>query len=274
MKGHPKIVEGMLAAVFEGGDQVKTRYEALHKAAEVSAAVYQENDAAYWERYYLGVKERDKQGLLVDLGGSSVSNLADNLVLFGLVRGSSNLFGATYRVFGDLVKQQYPDLMPDVPPVDEILDTSYIEAIAGRSRAGQTTVAAAAQPAFKASEPVSRVVSRRAWQINFETGSATFTPDAERELEKLLRDLLIASGTVVEVHGHTDNVGSLKANMDLAEARAFAVKEWLEKQAPVNFPEGRVRVFAHGQENPVAPNSTEAGRARNRRVEIVIGTTG
>ena len=274
MKGHPKIVEGMLAAVFEGGDQVKTRYEALHKAAEVSAAVYQENDAAYWERYYLGVKERDKQGLLVDLGGSSVSNLADNLVLFGLVRGSSNLFGATYRVFGDLVKQQYPDLMPDVPPVDEILDTSYIEAIAGRSRAGQTTVAAAAQPAFKASEPVSRVVSRRAWQINFETGSATFTPDAERELEKLLRDLLIASGTVVEVHGHTDNVGSLKANMDLAEARAFAVKEWLEKQAPVNFPEGRVRVFAHGQGNPIAPNSTEAGRAKNRRVEIVIGTTG
>jgi outer membrane protein OmpA-like peptidoglycan-associated protein len=274
MKDHPKIVEGMLAAVFEGGDQVKTRYEALHKAAEVSADVYQENDGAYWERYYLGVKERDKQGLLVDLGGSSVSNLADNLVLFGLVRGSSNLFGATYRVFGDIVKQQYPDLVPAYPPVEEILDTSYVEAIAGRSQVGQTTVAAAAQPTFRASEPVSRVVSRRAWQITFETGSATFTPDAERELETLLRDLLIASGTVVEVHGHTDNVGSLKANMDLSEARAFAVKEWLEKQAPVNFPEGRVRVFAHGQENPVAPNATEAGRAKNRRVEIVIGTTG
>jgi outer membrane protein OmpA-like peptidoglycan-associated protein len=274
MKGHPKIVEGLLAAVFEGGDQVKTRYEALHKAAEVSAEVYQENDAAYWERYYLGVKERDKQGLLVDLGGSSVSNLADNLVLFGLVRGSSNLFGATYRVFGDVVKQQYPDLVPAYPPVEEILDTSYLEAIAGRSQVGQTTVAAAAQPTFRASEPVSRVVSRRAWQITFETGSATFTPDAERELETLLRDLLIASGTVVEVHGHTDNVGSLKANLDLSEARAFAVKEWLEKQAPVNFPEGRVRVFAYGPENPVAPNATEAGRAKNRRVEIVIGTTG
>jgi outer membrane protein OmpA-like peptidoglycan-associated protein len=274
MKEHPKTVEGMLAAVFAGGDQVRSRYEALHKAAEVSAAVYQENDAAYWEKYYLGVKERDKQGLLVDLGGSSVSNLADNLILFGLVRGSSNLFGATYRVFGEIVQQQYPDLMHDVPPVGDVLDTSYLEAIAGRLPQRQATVAAAAQPAFKASEPVSRVVSRRAWQINFETGKATFTPDAQRELEKLLRDLLIASGTVVEVHGHTDNVGSLKANMDLSEARAFAVKDWLEKQAPVNFPEGRVRVFAHGQGNPVAPNATEAGRARNRRVEIVMGTTG
>jgi len=97
---------------------------------------------------------------------------------------------------------------------------------------------------------------------------------ATQALEQLLRDLLVASGTVVEVHGHTDNVGSPKANLALSEARAFAVKEWLEKQSPADFPEGRLRVYVHGQENPVAPNATEAGRARNRRVEIVIGTTG
>ena len=36
------------------------------------------------------------------------------------------------------------------------------------------------------------------------------------------------------------------------EARAFAVKEWLEGKAPVNFPEGRIRVFKHGDQNPVA----------------------
>jgi outer membrane protein OmpA-like peptidoglycan-associated protein len=62
--------------------------------------------------------------------------------------------------------------------------------------------------------------------------------------------------------------------MALSESRAFAVKEWLEKQSPVNFPPGRVRVFSHGQENPVAPNATAEGRAKNRRVEIVLGTTG
>jgi len=260
----------MLQAIFEGGDQVKTSPAALRKAAEVSAVAYKEGDAAYWEKYFKGVVEKDKQGLSVELGGSSVNNLADNLVLFGLAKGSSNLFAATYKVFGDIVVQQYPDLVPDYPPVRDILDTSYVEAIA--KRAAPTTQAE--MPKFEAAEKVTQVVSRRAWQITFESGKATFTPDARKELDQLLRDLLVAGSTVVEVHGHTDAQGNADKNMQLSEERAFAVKQWLEAQAPVNFPSGRVRVFAHGQQNPVAPNSTEAGRAQNRRVEIVLGTTG
>ena len=78
---------------------------------------------------------------------------------------------------------------------------------------------------------------------------------------------------MIEIHGHTDSQGNPMSNMGLSEQRAFAVRHWLEKQSPVNFPEGRVRVFAHGQQNLVAPNSTPQGRAQNRRVEIVLGTT-
>ena len=276
MKDNRETVEGMLQAIFEGNDAVKSSPRALRKAAEISAAVYNESgaDADYWEKYFDVVTERDKQGLRVELGGSSVNNLADNMVLFGLNPGSANLFGATYTVFGDIVKQQYPDLMPSYYPVNEILDTSYVQAVASRAPQGTTQVAAAETPTFSPAAPVRNVVSRRAWNINFETGSANFTPAAEREMQQLLRDLLVASSAAVEIHGHTDNVGNPQANMNLSEARAFAVKQWLEQQSPANFPEGRVRVFAHGQQNPVAPNATEAGRARNRRVEIVIGTTG
>ena len=79
----------------------------------------------------------------------------------------------------------------------------------------------------------------------------------------------VASGTVVEIHGHTDSQGNPEGNQKLSEQRAFAVKSWLEKKSPVNFPSGRVRVFAHGSSNPIAPNGTDEGRAQNRRIEIV-----
>jgi OOP family OmpA-OmpF porin len=276
MKDNRGTVEGMLQAVFAGSDAVKSSPQALRKASEISAAVYNESgaDADYWEKYFDVVTERDKQGLRVELGGSSVNNLADNMVLFGLASGSANLFGATYSVFGDIVKQQYPDLVPDYYSVSDILDTSYVQALASRAPQGSTQVAAADAPTFSTAAPVRNVVSRKAWNINFESGSANFTPEAEREMQQLLRDLLVASSAAVEIHGHTDSAGNPQANMNLSESRAFAVKEWLERQNPANFPEGRLRVFSHGQENPVAPNSSESGRARNRRVEIVIGTTG
>jgi outer membrane protein OmpA-like peptidoglycan-associated protein len=271
MKDNRATVEGMLEGIFEGSDQVKANEGAFRKAAEVSAQVYQEQgaDAAYWEKYFRVVKQPDKTGLMVELGGSSVNNLADNLLLFGLIPGSSNLFGATYTVFGNIVVAQYPDLVPRIDPVARILDTSYVQGVAQRSNA--TTQAEV--PKFEQAQRVQTVVSRKAWQIEFDSGKATFTPSAEAQLQMLLKDLLVASGTAVEIHGHTDSQGNPDANMSLSEERAFAVKHWLEAQSPVNFPSGRVRVFSHGQTNPVAPNGTAEGRARNRRVEIVLGTT-
>jgi outer membrane protein OmpA-like peptidoglycan-associated protein len=269
MKENRETVEGMLAAFFEGGDAVKGNDQAFTRGEEISAAVYKEEDAAYWKKYFKGVIEPDKQGLMVELGGSAVNNLADNLLLFGMTPGSQNLYAATYRVFGDIVIQQYPKLVSSIYPVEQVLDTSYVKAIADR----EAPKTAAAMPTFVATQEVKNVVSRRSWNIKFDTGKATFTAAGQTDLEQLLRDLLVASATAVEVHGHTDAQGNPDANMKLSEERAFAVKAWLEQKAPVNFPQGRIRVFAHGQTNPVAPNTSEEGRAQNRRVEIVIGTT-
>jgi outer membrane protein OmpA-like peptidoglycan-associated protein len=279
MKANRPTVEGMLQAIMEGGDQVKANPAALSYAAGVSAAVYKEAgaDAAYWEKYYKGTQEKDKQGLPVDLGGSSVNNLADNLLLFGLVPGSADLFGATYRVFGDIVVAQYPQLVPSYQPEEQITDLSYLKAIAQRAGPNKIEVAKA-KPVYPTSGKGNKagkksvVVSRRSWKIRFQSGKAEFTPDAKRDLERLKRDLLVAGGTTIEIHGHTDNQGSPATNMALSEARAFAVKKWLQKQSSVNFPSERVRVFAHGQQNPVAENSTPEGRAENRRVDIVLSS--
>ena len=269
MAANRKLVEGMLAAVFEAGDDIKKDPAALRRAAEISAVTYGEKDADYWEKYFTVQTVKDKQGLDVELGGSAVNNLADNLELFGLAKGSTNAFAATYTVFGDIVKSQYPDLVPSLYPVKEVLDTSYITALAKEPEAPKT---AADLPRFEAGSKVQQVVSRRAWDIQFATGSAKFTDQAEKQLQTLLQDLVIASGTLVEVHGHTDNNGGADRNQKLSEERAFAVKSWLEQQSPTNFPQGRVVVYAHGQTQPVMPNTSTEGRAKNRRVEIVLGT--
>jgi len=263
-----KLVTGMLSAIFEAGDQIKSSDEALKKAAAISAIVYKEQDGAYWYKYFKLSTQKDKQGLDVELGGSAVNNLADNLQLFGLVPGSTNAFAATYTVFGDVVKSQYPALVPSYLPVEQILDTSFVKELGD---AGPTaTVADLAK--FTGDQTVKAIVSRRAWDIEFATGSATFTPATMTVMKSLLNELVIASGTLVEIHGHTDNQGSAESNLKLSEERAFAVKQWVEKQAPSSFPEGRVKVVAHGQTEPVASNSTLEGKAKNRRVVLVLGT--
>jgi len=263
-------IVGMLAAICEGGDQVKQFPAALTRAAQASAEVYKEKDAAYWEKYYKGVTEPDKTGAQVSLGGSYASNYADLEELFGLSPGSANVFAATYTVFGDIVVQQYPKLVPSYPKVDDVLNLSFVKAV--RPQISAAAAAATADTAKFKGGPVTSVVSKRNWSINFQTGLASFDPSAAAQLQELKRGLLVADELAIEVHGYTDNTGDASANMALSKARATAVKAWLEKESSTNFPESRFTVVPHGQNDPAASNATAEGQAKNRRVVIILGT--
>ena len=275
MKQNRPIVEGFIQAVGEAADQIKTNPAALHQASQISAQLYNEPgaDAGYWEKYFKGTQEQDKTGQTVDLGGSSVNNLADTLFAFGLVPGAANLVATTYTVFGDLDKSQYPELVPTYPDAGQIIDTSYLQDLNRRS-APSKAVIALAKPKYVKRSASAPVLSRRAWRIHFDAGKAAFSPDAKKLLDQLSRELLVAGGTTIEIHGHTDSQGNPATSKPLSEARAFAVKSYLEGRAPANFPKGRIQVFAHGQDNPIAPNATAEGRALNRRVEIVLRSAG
>ncbi len=267
---HRDEVQGMLAASFEAADQLKAFPEALHRAAGISAKVYNDQDADYWLKYYKGTREQDKTGNMVELGGSAINNLNDNLMLFGLQPGSNNNFRSTYTVFGTIATQQYPDLFKDpnkIPDVKEILDTSYV--LGASNLVGQAG-AEADVAQFNSAADTGAVVSKRNWNIEFDSGKATFTPDGERKMYQIKDDLAIAGALFVTVNGYTDNVGNRTANLDLSSRRAAAVKEWLQRKAPSTFPESRFRIHAFGDDNPIASNLTADGRSKNRRVEIIM----
>ena len=162
MAQNRKLVTGMLSAVFEAGDKIKASDAALEEAALISAQASTEQDGPYWATYFKVQVQMDKQGLPVELGGSAVNNLADNQQLFGLVPGSTNLFAATYTVFGNIAKSQYPNIVSGFYPADKIMDTSYVAELvkAGGPATGQADLAT-----FDKSEKLKQVVSRKAWEI-------------------------------------------------------------------------------------------------------------
>lgn len=268
MQDNRKNVENIIAAASEGGDQVRTYPEALQKAGDISAKVYAEKDGAYWVKYYRGVTQSDAQGNMVSLGGSRAHNLSDNLELFGVGENKTNIYASVYKVFGDVVSSLYPELVKTYPDISEVLDLSYILNVKSKT----TNLTSADKVTYATTDKLTQTVAKRAWSIEFESGSANFTTSAIETLKELNDQLTIASGLQIEVFGHTDNTGTPSGNDALSEARAQAVKTWLQKNSPSNYPDNRfAQVKGKGQSEPVADNSTAAGKAKNRRVEVVMG---
>ena len=102
--------------------------------------------------------------------------------------------------------------------------------------------------------------------IHFDTGKASIQPDSETILSEIAKLLQQNADLNLRVDGHTDNQGNAAANQALSDKRAQAVVGWLTAH---NVPAGRLTAKGLGHTQPVADNSSEVGRAKNRRVELV-----
>ena len=103
--------------------------------------------------------------------------------------------------------------------------------------------------------------------ILFDIDKTDLKPAAEISLKQLGVSLQNNPQTNILVIGHTDSTGTAAHNMDLSIRRAADVKAFLVQQGVGS---GRLATQGKGETEPIAPNSTAAGRAQNRRVEIVI----
>lgn len=267
-RAHSEKIASMLAAVLEGGDQVKAFPKALNIAGKISAQVYKEESGDYWVKYYKGVRESDKTGKVVELGGSYADGMNDALSVFGLAPGSNNNVKATYTVFAKIVDQQYHPLFKDtpIPPYEQAANTSYL--LQAKSLL-DTEGSAADTQQYSADAPIQDVVSSKNWNIEFATGSAELTGSGMRTVQEI-KDEVAITGLKVLLNGHTDNTGSADINRSLSRERAESVKAALNRMAPKTFPAGRFRISGYGPDRPIASNATPDGRAHNRRVEIIL----
>ncbi|SDN13407.1 OmpA family protein [Vreelandella arcis] len=102
-------------------------------------------------------------------------------------------------------------------------------------------------------------------EVNFEFDSAQLTSEARNVLNGVAERLVNNPGVRVRIEGHTDSVGSNQYNMDLSQARAESVTSYLASRG---VDANRMMAEGFGEEQPIATNDTEAGRAENRRVEL------
>ena len=103
--------------------------------------------------------------------------------------------------------------------------------------------------------------------ILFDFNSSALKANARDNVSKLVATLNKEPDTEILVLGHTDNIGTLAANQKVSEARAKSVRDYAVAQG---LSGSRIRTEGKNYSEPIASNETDAGRAENRRVEIVI----
>lgn len=257
-------VANLLAAAYRGADLVNGSDQELRAAAAMSAQVYAEKDGTYWYTYFRGTTEGG-----IPLGGSAASGFATINEVFG---GST--YRATYNTFGNIMKQQLPELLPSFDPVDGVLELRYLKASGEILRTKGLNISAAEAHEFSRAVQPGKVIGHKNWDIPFETGAAALKPSAEPLLKEIYQEALLAPDAVILIDGHTDDKGSADVNLRLSIGRAQAVFAALKLRDAKAFPAGRVRVTGHGMTKPVGDNGTERGRAANRRVEITFAAKG
>jgi outer membrane protein OmpA-like peptidoglycan-associated protein len=103
--------------------------------------------------------------------------------------------------------------------------------------------------------------------IQFEHNKAVIKPSSFKILDEIAEIFINNPDYIIEVQGHTDNVGQYDYNIDLSERRAYEVRRYLVSKG---VPAARLIAHGYGPKIPIADNQTKAGRAKNRRVEFSI----
>jgi len=267
---HRDYVKTLLRCIARANERIKTDDEYFSsRVAALNALTFNMEGMGqtFWHTYFSGKVENG-----VPLGGSRVNNIAEVRHLFGLDGNqplARSIFGITYLDHASRLKKLLPDRLEAFAPVEQVVDLSFIKEITDEKSATPVYTAS-----FESGQNTGTVVKAN-YQINFDSGSAKIKPSEATRLQEIRSLLIRATDTKVIVEGHTDNVGDANTNLQLSQARARAVWQWLKDSDPtgVNIKDARLEgVEGYGPYRPLPGNQnrTEEEKAANRRVVIIL----
>ncbi len=259
---NPEIVTNILKSTLTASNQMKNFDEWRVRASEAVADTYQIENAKYWYDMFKG-QQGNKGGLTYNMGGSKVFNYADAMQYFGKSDGV-NRYKSVYTQVGTYLTELNPfgynENVGFVTPYENAVNLFFLNSINDI----ETTAADKADYSAQATE----VMASGEWKINFATGKYDIKSESSKDLEKIYGLLIQAENSKLTVIGHTDNVGAADVNLSLSKGRAESVVNYLRKKG---IPESRFQlVDGRGANEPVGDNTSEAGRAQNRRVVITF----
>lgn len=260
--GHADIVSNILKSALTASNQMKQYDEWRVRASEAVATTYDLETPEYWYNMFKGQKG-SKNGIDYNMGGSRVFNYADVMQYYGITDGT-NRYKAVYTQVSSYLSELNPfgfnESVKRIVPYEEAVNLYFVKNINDID----------AGTAYKAdyTQVAEEVLASGEWNINYETASATISTSSASTLESIYNLLIQAEDTKLKLEGHTDNTGSAETNYDLSQRRAQSVVNFLRSKG---IPQSRFQtVIGKGEDEPVADNTSEAGRAKNRRVVITL----
>lgn len=197
------------------------------------------------------------------LSGLKLTPYADNAQFYGLTGPKAHyetLFDTAFVIW------RKKGLVTKAVNAKDWADTRFLQAVASQYP-GQTVEEAP----VVAKAPSSRDVPilHQQIQIQFTPGSDQIMPGSYLLLDKLGETMTSFGNTVLRIEGNTDSTGTQAVNVPLSEKRAQAVKTYIVQNFP-NIPPTRFQTIGRGSSNPIAENTSEAGRQQNRRTDIKV----
>ncbi len=196
------------------------------------------------------------------LSGLKLATFADNAQFFGLTGGKAHfetLFDTAFRIW------RKKGVVTRAVDAKDHYEPRFVAALADQYR-GQQVVEAKLPPRAPSTKDVP--IINKTLSINFTPGSDEIMPGSFFTLDSLGDTMVSFGATYLRIEGNTDSSGKRVINVDLSRRRAIAVKAYLVKN--YNLPTERFQTLGRGPDNPVAPNTTEAGRQLNRRTDIKV----